>query len=318
MFSKFFIERPIFAAVVAIVTVLLGAVAMPAAADRAVSGHHAAHDLRHDQLSGRQCRHRRQHGGHPDRAAGQRRAGHALHAVLQRLGRHLHADRDLRRRHRHGYRADAGLPAGRDRAGRAAAAGRGPGRHGQAAVDQRPAVRQPDLAHGRLRQPVPDQLRRDQPAERAGPRARRGRGQRAWRRHLQHADLARPAEDADLRPRARRRHPGAAGAERAGRRRPDRHAAAARRPAVPVHDQRARAGSTSWRSSRTSSSRPRPRAAASWCAISDVARVELGCADLQHLRQPDRPAHRRHRDLPAADRQRARRGDRGQGEDGAS
>ena len=69
------------------------------------------------------------------------------------------------------------------------------------------------------------------------------------------------------------------------------------------------AGSTSWRSSRTSSSRPRPPAAASWCGSGTSPGSSWG-ADLQHLRQPDRRTHRRHRHLPAADRQRARRGDR--------
>ena len=85
MISKFFIDRPVLANVLAIVIVLIGAVALfalpvaqyPNVVPPTVSGHHP--------LSRRQRADRDEHGGPADRAAGQRRAGHALHAVDQRV-----------------------------------------------------------------------------------------------------------------------------------------------------------------------------------------------------------------------------------------
>ena len=84
MISKFFIDRPVLANVLAIVMVVIGAVALftlpvaqyPNVVPPTVSVVHA--------LSGGQRRDRTGHGRAADRAAGQRRAGHALHAVDQR------------------------------------------------------------------------------------------------------------------------------------------------------------------------------------------------------------------------------------------
>ena len=99
MFSKFFIERPIFANVIAIITVLIGVVALCGAADRAVPGDHAADHSGADRLSGGQRLHAGRNGRHADRAAGQRRRKHAVHAVDLFGRRFLHVDRHVRDRH---------------------------------------------------------------------------------------------------------------------------------------------------------------------------------------------------------------------------
>ena len=307
MFSKFFIERPIFAGVVAIVTVLLGLVALLAPADRAVPEHHAAHDLRHHQLPGCERHHGREHGGHPDRAAGQRRAGHALHAVLQRVGRHLHADRDLPGRHRHGYGADPGLPARRDRAGPAAAPGLGAGRHGQAAVDQHPAVRQPDLADRRLRQPVPDQLRarinlQNELARVPGVAQVKVLGagtysMRIWLDPQKMQSFGLVPDDV-VQALNQQNVQVAAGQVGIPPQPPDQAFqftinVLGRLDQVSQFEDIVVKSATD----RRRPAGPRPRRGPG----------RAGCADLQQLLPPDRPAHRGHRDLPAADRQRARR-----------
>ena len=74
MFSRFFIERPIFANVIAIVTMLLGAVSLFGLPIEQYPADHAADGARDGELSRRQRRGRRQHGRRADRAAGQRRA----------------------------------------------------------------------------------------------------------------------------------------------------------------------------------------------------------------------------------------------------
>ena len=81
MISRFFIDRPIFAAVVSIVITLAGLAAMKKPAGGAVSGNPAAPGSGHHQLSRRQrpghCRDGRRAAG----AADQRRRGHDLPAV---------------------------------------------------------------------------------------------------------------------------------------------------------------------------------------------------------------------------------------------
>ena len=83
MISKFFIERPVLANVLAIVIVLIGGVAPGQPADRAISQHRAADRVGDDELSRRIGATRRQQRRAADRAAGQRRRGHDLHAVDQ-------------------------------------------------------------------------------------------------------------------------------------------------------------------------------------------------------------------------------------------
>ena len=121
MISKFFIEHPVLANVLAIVLVLLGAVSLfrlpvseyPNVVPPTVSvtasypGASAADRHRHDRPA--------------DRAAGQRRRSHALHGIDQRVRRHLQPDGDLRDRHRPGYRPGPGAEPRAARAGLAAA-----------------------------------------------------------------------------------------------------------------------------------------------------------------------------------------------------
>ena len=93
--SHFFIDRPIFASVLSILITLTGR--CPAlAADRAVSAHHAARRVDIHSLSRCQRAGGRRHRGRADRAAGQRRARHAVHVVAVRQRRLLHAHRHLR------------------------------------------------------------------------------------------------------------------------------------------------------------------------------------------------------------------------------
>ena len=120
--SHFFIDRPIFASVVSIVFVILGAVAFFAPADRAISGDRAADHQRHRAISGRQRGRRRLDRGGADRGADQRRREHALRVVELDRRRPLHHRGDLRPRHQSRYRAGAGAEPRRHRA--AAAAGR--------------------------------------------------------------------------------------------------------------------------------------------------------------------------------------------------
>ena len=122
MISRFFIDRPIFATVLSIVITLIGGIALLSPAGRAVPADHAAGRVDLDQLSRGQRPGGGRHRGRPDRAAGQRRAGHALHVSQMGNDGTLHADRHLRHRHRpeHG----PGHGAEPRRAGHAAAADR--------------------------------------------------------------------------------------------------------------------------------------------------------------------------------------------------
>ena len=95
MFSKFFIDRPIFASVLSIIITLAGGIAVCHAADRAVSRDHAADGRGLGHLSRRQRPGGGRHRGRADRAAGQRRREHAVHVVAVHQRRHLHADRHL-------------------------------------------------------------------------------------------------------------------------------------------------------------------------------------------------------------------------------
>ena len=66
MISKFFIERPAFANVLAVVMVVMGTVALYPAAGGAVSERGAADGVGHHAVSRRECKHRHEHRGAAD------------------------------------------------------------------------------------------------------------------------------------------------------------------------------------------------------------------------------------------------------------
>ncbi len=134
------------------------------------------------------------HGGGADRAAGQRRAGHAVHDVALRQQRHLHAVRHLRGRrepqHRPGHGAEP--RAARDAA--LAHVGPEPGDHHPQEDPRHLDGRQPVFSGRPLRPALPEQLRADQRLLPAPARGRRVGHQPPGWALVQHARLARPAE----------------------------------------------------------------------------------------------------------------------------
>ncbi len=225
-------------------------------AGRAISRDRAADRAGDDALSRRQRPYRHRHRRAADRAAGERRRRHALHAVLCGLRRDLHADRHVPDRHRSQLRAGAGAEPRLERALVAAAGGAGAGRRRAEEVDRDPADRQPHVAGLAIQQPLSEQLRDHQAQGRdcAAAGCRQCRGVR--RRPVFDARLARSREAAGTRAHRPGRHPGAAAAKRAGHRRPDRRAAGARQPGRSSTRSTSRAGSPIRASSPTSSSRP--------------------------------------------------------------
>ena len=170
MISKFFIERPVLANVIAILMVVIGLVALinlPVAQYPDITPPTVQVTTRYP---GRQRAHGHRHGRAADRAAGQRRRRHDLHAVVLHRRRQLHAHSDVQDRHRPQLRAGAGAEPGRDRACRAAAGGAGAGRRHPEEVDGDPPDHRADVARRQLRQPLSRELR-DHPAQ---GRARRG------------------------------------------------------------------------------------------------------------------------------------------------
>ena len=107
--ARFFIDRPIVAMVISIVTVLLGVVAMQRPADRAVPRDRAADGPGDDDVRRRERDRRRGLGGDAGGAEDQRRRELDLHEVDQRQRRHADAEGELRGRlePRHGERPHA-------------------------------------------------------------------------------------------------------------------------------------------------------------------------------------------------------------------
>ena len=141
MISKFFIDRPVLANVLAIVIVLIGGVAaftLPIAQYPNIVPPTVQVTTNYPGAIGLD---RRQPGRAAGRAAGQRRRRHDLHAVDQHRHRHLHAHRHLRDRHRPRFRAGAGAEPGERRARLAAAGGAGAGPDGAEEVDLDPRDR---------------------------------------------------------------------------------------------------------------------------------------------------------------------------------
>ena len=85
MMSKFFIEHPVLANVLAIVLVLIGAICLFRLPVAAIPEYRAADRAGDDPLSRGQRPDRHRYDRAADRAAGQRRPRHDLHAVDQRL-----------------------------------------------------------------------------------------------------------------------------------------------------------------------------------------------------------------------------------------
>ena len=79
--AKFFINRPIFAAVISVIITLAGGIAVVHAAGRAISRNHSADRAGELHLSRRQLQGRGRNGRRADRAAGDRRREHALHEL---------------------------------------------------------------------------------------------------------------------------------------------------------------------------------------------------------------------------------------------
>ncbi len=182
MFSRFFIERPVFATVLAIIIVLAGLVSARVAAGGAVPGDRAAHRHDHRHLPRRFGRDPGAHRGRTDRGAA---VGRREPAVLQlQLGLQRPDDdhRHLRRRHRH---RQGHLQRQQPRAARhAAPARRGAAqrRAGGQALEQLPARRCGQLARPVARHALPVELRDAEHRRRVEARAGRGR-----RLHLRRA-----------------------------------------------------------------------------------------------------------------------------------
>ena len=163
MFSRFFIDRPIFASVLSIMITLAGGITLSTLLGGAVPRDHAADRRGLGVLSRGQRPGRGRHRGRPDRAAGQRRREHDVHVVAVHQRRQLHPDRDLQA----GRRSEHGPGAGAEPrvAGRAhpARPGQATRRVGEEEVAQHPDDHQRLLARWQQGQPLPEQLR-DNPA----------------------------------------------------------------------------------------------------------------------------------------------------------
>ena len=239
--SHFFIDRPIFAAVVSIVFVILGAVSfarLPVAQYPEiappiinVSGQYPGASA--DVVASTVVT--------PARAADQRRREHALHVVEFDGRRALHDRRHLRSRHQSRYRPGAGAEPRRDRAAAASC------RRAQYRRDRDQELARPDdgraslLARQVARQPVHFQLCHTRDYRYLDPRRRGRLDHRVRQSRLLDAHLGRSRSAADASADRERRRPGAASPERPGRRRRARSAAdaAARRVSVRGADARA-------------------------------------------------------------------------------
>ena len=317
-FSQFFIDRPIFAAVLSLVIVIAGA-------------HRAASSCR-SASTRRSCRRRSScappiPGANPKviaetvavaaRAADQRRRGHALHVLAGDRRRRDDADDHVRARHRPRQRAGAGAE---PRGAGAAAACRAKCSASASTTEKASPdfimvvhLVSPDERYDMLYLSNYAHL---QVQRRAGAHRRRRQRRRCSAPantacasgSIRTTGLA--AADGDRRgardPRA----------ERAGGRRRARRAAGADRHRVPAVGQRAGPARSPRRSSRTSSCAPRRTGRSRAC--SDVARVELGLEPLRAAQPARQPAGRGDRHLPAPGHQRARSVERGARDDGGA
>ena len=216
-FSHFFVDRPIFAAVISIVITLIGGLAYFALAGGAVSGGGAAHRRGLRQLSRRLGRGRRRDRGDAARAADQRRREHALHGLPVDRRRQRPDHHHLRARHRPRRGAGAGPEPGVDRRA-AAARGGAPARHHDQEELARPDDGDPSQLAGRVARPALHlQLRHAADQGRAGPPARRRRHPGVRRARLLDAHLAQPRAHGRARSHRHRRRERGRGPEHPGR-----------------------------------------------------------------------------------------------------
>ncbi len=170
-----FIRRPIFAAVISIVIVLLGALRAHHAADQSISPDHPAVGPGLGSVSGGHRGRRRHCGGGADRAATLRARRPAVLQVVQRQRRDDEPAGVLRPlpgpRPRGGGRPEPGQP------GRAPAApgGRAAGDHHHEGADRHPCGHRAHLEGPPLRRGLSEQLRPDLHHRRAQAHSRRGR-----------------------------------------------------------------------------------------------------------------------------------------------
>ena len=191
-FAHFFIERPVFAAVLSIVTIIVGGDRDLHVADRAVPGNRAADGDGQRQLSRRQrqdgCRDRR----HADRGADQRRGRHDLHVEPEHERRQHEADRHVQARDEPRHRPGAGAEPRGDRAAGVAVRGAAGGHRGEEGVAGHHAGGGALFA-GRITRPaVSEQLRDAADQGRAGAPAGRGRHLHLRRPRLFDAAVAEP------------------------------------------------------------------------------------------------------------------------------
>ena len=193
-FSKFFIDRPIFAGVLSLLIFLAGLIAMRGLADQRVPRGCASLRRGARHLPGRQPQGDCRNGGDAAGGSDQRRRGHALHGQPGDHRRADDADRHLQARHRPRQGAAAGAEP--RRASRSAPArGGAAARRDDGEVIARPDHgRAPDLAERALRHDVLAQLRGAAGQGPTGAHSRRRPGAAVRLRRLLDARLAGPAE----------------------------------------------------------------------------------------------------------------------------
>ena len=235
MFSRFFIDRPIFATVLSIIITLAGGVAVWTLPDRAVPADHAAEHHRLHHLPRRRRPHRRRVGGRAHRAAGQRRREHDVHVLAGRQRRLVQPQRHLQARRQPEFRPGAGAEPRQPRPAAAAQTWSADRRHHAQAQPRHPPHRQPLFAERPLQPARPQQLRLHPLRRRDQADRRRRRRVPVRRAGLQHARLGRPRPAGGPRPDRHGRRRRRQGAEHPGVGRPARPAALRRQTAVPAH-----------------------------------------------------------------------------------
>jgi len=230
VFSRFFIDRPIFAAVLSIVITLGGLISVIHLPLAQFSTHHAADRIRDGHVPRREREGRGRGGGGPHRAVHQRRRRDDVHVVPVHQRRLLQPDGHLssgdRPEHGPGAGAEPRQPgdpesAGRDQGGR---------RDDAQALARHPHGHCPQFAQGALQAAIPEQLRAAANQGRAVARRGGGRCLPVWPARLQYAGMAKPGQAVVPELDSRRRRPGHPGSKCPVRQRHDR--ATVRRPCI--------------------------------------------------------------------------------------